>query len=344
MILNLCGFGWSGSGAYHDLLKEYDGVCSPTNDDWEFSFIWLPDGLYDLEYKLCKKHCRIFDSELAIKRFLEISKIFGDKHNVFKYDRYLQRPFYDQCKEYVDKLIQFKLKAYGFNQRLHPTVKDRIILLYNKVVRNILPYFLAKTVVIENYKQLMVSYNPSNFLSITQDFVESILSQIRSNNDKILLLNQSLPPDQPNLFDHFFKESHKTIIIRRDPRDTFITIKKLTGKPLPVPQDVNDFIVFYRKTIAETIIPDSDLILSLNFEDIIYNYEETVAIVENFANPGKHISPFSFFDPKKSINNTQLKYLYPEFKTEIEAIERELSDFLYPFEKYDFKRTSNKIF
>lgn len=50
MILNVCGFGWSGSGAYIDLLREYEETEFPTDKDWEVTFLWVSDGIIDLEY------------------------------------------------------------------------------------------------------------------------------------------------------------------------------------------------------------------------------------------------------------------------------------------------------
>ena len=353
MIVNLCGFGWSGSGAYIDLLREYEDISLPNAKTWEFNFLWAPDGLYDLEQKICIKHCRIFDSFLAIERFLEIAKIYGKKNGVFKYDRYLSSPFYNQCKLYIDKLVQFHLEANCFVHKLHPTLKDRIIMFYNRWLGHFLyNRFLREKVLfkniffklkLDNYKVMNVSYKPDNFLKETQDFVASILDQIRPNKNKILLLDQSVPPDMPDLFDHFFKESQKTIVIRRDPRDQFITINELKGTGRPVPTNVNDFILFYRKTIAETRLPDSEKLLSLNFEDLIYNYDATVEIIENYLGLTSHVYAKKYFDPAKSINNTQLINLYPKYTEDIKKIEAELSDCLYHYNE-SYKRTTNYIF
>lgn len=353
MIINVCGFGWSGSGAVLDLLREYEGVGFPTKNDWEFNFIWAPDGLYDLEMKLNKKHCRIFDSDLAIKRFLSIAKEYGDKRGIFQYDKVFKESFYKQCEDYINTLIQFRLKALTFSHSLHPSLGDRIInqynrwleiLLFNSISRKIKANNLYSKLYCKNYKEMQVSYNPDNFKEETQKFIESLLKQIRRESDKILVLNQSVPPDDPYLFDHYFREDHKTIIVRRDPRDTFLIINKLKGISRPVPTNINDFITFYKKTIFETILPDTDSVMSLQFEDLVYDYENTVKKIEQFVGVNSHKEKFNFFDPRKSMNNTQLIRLYPEFISEIKIIERELHDSLYPFNLHGFVRTTNEIF
>ena len=353
MLVNICGFGWSGSGAYLDLLREYDDVTFPTNQDWEFTFLWAPDGLYDLEQKICVKHCRVFDSDLAIRRFLSVAKIYGDKRGYFKYDNVFNSSFYDLCKHYVEKLVQFRVKGYTFAHRLHPTIMDNVVNQYNLLLKKLFLNRLSlrcygnklyNIFYSNNYKDMYVSYMPDDFSEVTQDFVSSLLQQVRTETTKTLVLNQTLPPDVPHLFDHYFREEHKTIIIRRDPRDNFILINELKRNPRPVPHKVEDFIVFYKKTIADTILPNTEMMLSLNYEDLIYNYDETVIRVEEFLGLKKHTRPFESFSPKISINNTQLFKLYPEYESAIKKIENSLKEYLYPFEKYKFERTSNKVF
>ena len=353
MILNVCGFGWSGSGAYIDLLREYEEVTFPTSDTWEFNFIWAPDGLYDLEQKLCVKHCRIFDSFLAIERFLEIAKQYGDKKGPFKYDKYLSSPFYNQCLNYIDKLTQFQLETNCYVHKLHPKTKDKLIMYVNRWLgylfrnRYVRKYECMKdiynSIKLNNYKKIAVSYNPDNFIEVTQDFIESIINQIRKERNKLLVLDQSVPPDVPQLFDHFFKEEHKTIIVRRDPRDNFITINELKGIGRPVPTNVDDYIHFYKKTIAETRLPDSETTLSLNFEDLIYNYDNTVKRIEDFVGVKSHLKKNIFFIREKSINNTQLINLFPKYQKDIIKIEKELCEYIYTFPQ-NYNRSSNNIF
>ena len=52
MIIDVTGFGWSGSGAYEDLLKEYSELQYPFICDAEQSILYNVDGIKDLEFKL----------------------------------------------------------------------------------------------------------------------------------------------------------------------------------------------------------------------------------------------------------------------------------------------------
>lgn len=353
MVVNVCGFGWSGSGAYIDLLHEYGNVVFPSDNDWEFNFLWAPDSLYDLEFKLCTKHCRIYDSDLAIKRFLEIAQKYGDKRGYFKYDKIFQTSFYDLCKNYVDQLVQFQLKGDTFVHKLNSTLSDKLLVKYNTIWGYLLLNRLCRSKTSEkiyyklrydNYKVMRISYNPSNFVEITKQFVDSLFTFLRKNQKGILVLNQSLPPDVPFLFEHYFSEPQKTIIIRRDPRDNFIIINELKGKTRPVPTNVDDFIVFYKKIIGETKFPDTNNIMSLNFEDLVYNYEKTIERIESFIGLGDHLYKKKYFNPMISKNNTQLFKLLPKYSDDINKIEKELKPYLYNFEDYDYKRSSNCFF
>ena len=353
MILDLTSFGWSGCGAYHDLIREYDNVDYPYKGDWEFDFFWAVDGLYDLEYKLCHKHCRIYDSDLAISRFLHLAKVY-EKEEVLGYNKvFLKTSFYDLCKDYIEKLVSINIKARCLNECVHPNKKEPFIKIYNNTIGKLLCNRITRKVFgkyfVEGFKfynphLMQIAYNPERFDEITQEFVATLLSEIRHDANKVLIMDQMFPPDCPQLFQKYVKEEHKSIIVRRDPRDTYITMKKLTRFPLPIPHSLDDFIWFYKTIVGETILPDTENRISVNFEDLIYQYDATVRKIENFIDIGKHIRPKSKFDPERSKNNTQLVGLYPQFEDDIRVIEKELKDYLFPFEKYSFKRTSNEIF
>ena len=80
-------------------------------------------------------------------------------------------------------------------------------------------------------------------------------------------------------------------------------------------------------------------VLRIRFEELIYEYEDSIRKIENFLHLGEHKRPKTGFIPERSINNTQQSRLHPEDRAEVEYIEKELKDFLFPFEKY-----SNVIF
>ena len=78
---------------------------------------------------------------------------------------------------------------------------------------------------------------------------------------------------------------------------------------------------------------DIENILHLQFEELIYNYEESLTKIKRFLSLGdtEHIKKGEIFIPEKSKTNTQLFRKYPKYAKDIEKIEKELSEFCYPY-------------
>ena len=54
--------------------------------------------------------------------------------------------------------------------------------------------------------------------------------------------------------------------------------------------------------------------------------------IENFLHITRHTKVRELFKPELSIKNTQLSAVFPEDSKEIQIIEEELKDYLYPFD------------
>lgn len=70
----------------------------------------------------------------------------------------------------------------------------------------------------------------------------------------------------------------------------------------------------------------------MQFEDLLFDYENTIGKVADFLGL-KHIKKGAFFKPECSINNTQQYLNYPQLQNDIKYIEEHLSDMLYPFDE-----------
>ena len=75
----VAGFGYSGSGAIIDLLKEFDQYYV---FEKEFRLIKDPDGIIDLENALVKNWGEL-RSDIAIRRFKSFMRIAGRKQRLF---------------------------------------------------------------------------------------------------------------------------------------------------------------------------------------------------------------------------------------------------------------------
>lgn len=348
MILCVTGFGWSGSGAVYDLLHEYSDitVCDNHGSDFELYLLHDVDGIYDLEQNVMVKHNRV-NSYIAIQRFERLIEGYCD---YLHYEDVFKGHFKKLSSEYIEKITDYKFSGSTFYEYLNT---PRIWHIYNRVISKIFSNRLLRMVFKKTPRGLFynktsdirVSYRPTDFAEITHEYVNNLLNILKDRETKVLAIDQIFPPDCPELFMKYV-DNPKCIIVRRDPRDTYLLAKCTYKSKVPIPTDsVDDFISFYKKTVVETKTTNNPQILNINFEDLIYNYIETQSLIEAFVGIKEHDSPKSFFDPQKSINNTQLFKLYKGYEKDIELIESELRDSLFDFDKYlSFSRNSNAVF
>ena len=88
-----------------------------------------------------------------------------------------------------------------------------------------------------------------------------------------------------------------------------------------------------------------DRICRIKFEDLIYNYDETVGgIFDKLGWDRKaHTAPKTKFNPQKSIFNTQLFLKNKEFKAECDYIAEERKEYLYSF-PYEINHSNGQVF
>jgi len=151
-----------------------------------------------------------------------------------------------------------------------------------------------------------------------------------------IVLDQPFSADNPEKSFIFF-DNPAAIIVDRDPRDLYLLAKEvLRSRASFIPTDnVYDFVTYY-KVIRENRkkVVNTTKVLYLNFEDMIYEYKTTAEKIIAFLGLKRHEKPLEYFNPEISKNNTQLFNKYTNYKKEIEYIEKELEEWLYPFYKY----------
>lgn len=259
MIVNVSGFGWSGAGAVHDLLREYSDAeflaVDWRNVDLEFTLLWEPDGIRDLEYKLCQKHNSFGDSNTAIKRFLRLVKA-QNKTSFLHYDTQFNGEYEAICRRYIEDLVQFRFKGRTFEEVMYPDMKERVLGCYNQVVARLLGNHIVRNVFHQDLSHhlthphlntIYVSYNPAFFLERTQDLMEELLSYSRRERSFPLITDELFPPDSPQDYFKYVKEPAKCIVVRRDPRDLYLLAKQTYHSEIPIPSEtVDDFIMFYK--------------------------------------------------------------------------------------------------
>lgn len=341
MVIGACGYGATGSGALTDLLREFDET--QVFDDFEFTYTYKVDGLQDLEYHLMKNHAKIISGDAAIYRFLKSSK--------YIYTPLINKPtsakrFMEITNEYINSIVQTKYMG-----------METIDILSGNIIKNIFMLGMKKKLIplfYENYKkkaylrwpnrELYICIEPENFYDASKKYIKDILLEMGADFSKKIVLDQPFEGNAPeNSF--AFYDNPLAIVVDRDPRDLYLNQKYtcLTeGRFIPK-DDVEKFVIYYRE-LHKNINYNNDRILRIKFEDMIYRYDETVEKIMKFLGLTKHKYPKRFFKPEHSAFNTQLIKKYPTDIDDIKYIEKNLSEFLYPFDLFPDVDTNGESF
>lgn len=350
---NICitGFGWSGSGAVSDLIREYDDVKYvqfDNGEDFEFRILFEPDGIKTLDLLLNEGYCRFF-SYKPIQRFEEMMKANIKRGG---YSQIFGSHVEQLTRNYIESLLDYEMERSTAYERMFDSDWKRGVARIKGEINGFLSK-CEKIGLIKGGKQIRkyelmkmkVAYKPENFIKSTQDYMESLFNQISYGDIRPLVFDQIFPPDGPERYFKYVPSTFKTIVVVRDPRDTYLLTKCAYGTaPAPMPiNNIKDFITFYKKSIYDECKSSNENVLYVYFEDLVYNYEKTKEKIEKFLGISKHARQLTKFDPSVSINNTQLFTKYIEYKKDIEMIEREIPETLYHF-RTTINHTSNNIF
>lgn len=328
-VIGVCGFGYSGSGAILDLLKESNDI--EVKDSIEFSFVYKPDGLEDLADSVSYRPSRYFSSDSAIRRFIQ----YMSRYNKI-YNHFTKGNFDNILNLYLKSIIgttwigctsvhiyQASSLNYIFKQYLGRRFRSK----YEKIFGPLRGHAFPEQKMYYSYLQ------PEVFDSITRTFVEQICEAARDHKEKLLVLDQCFAANNPVKSFNYFKNP-KAIIVNRDPRDVYLLSKRslgYTGRFTPI-DSVEKFVIYYKGLMESGKDLDDNRILNIQFEDLIYKYDDTKKIIKDFL--GVEFSSdlqFSKFNPNVSINNTQLWLKYRDYENDIKYIEEKLTKYLYDY-------------
>lgn len=338
--MNIIAAGYSGTGssAVVHLLSEYENVTPCIQGSYEHVLFYIPDGLFDLEDRLLNNNS-IHMSDGAINRFYNAMKRLNDNNYGWfgGYKRRFANQFMDSVDMFIDELTQFILPGYWSED-------FKYSFSMNKAVTDLVKYAIGRPV--HQYGQKLdrkgdgiVRYSfvtPGQFYSAAKAFVQRYLQMLSHNTSEDMILDQILLPHNLFRMKHYFTDT-KAIVFDRDPRDLYVLSKyvwpQIAGSAQLFPNTPEKFVDFYRGLKStEKNDPDPN-VLRLHFEDLIYQYEETVESIETFLgySSNRHTSPKTRFIPEKSINNTQNFLIEKAWEEEVVYIQNNLSDMLYDF-------------
>lgn len=322
------GYHDTGSSVVDDYFREFP--CFAQGEyEAECRFLQDPDGVSDLEYNLVENPHRL-NSGFALKRFLLLAHTYRRL-----YEKVFGKQWLAFVDEYIEELTSVEYDGYWHGDILILPIVKKIIYKGRRGFNRILPLKLRKH---DSYnylpelKTLHAHITEEKFLNATQSFMEKLCTQLIKENTRYILLDQLVYPCNIPRYMRYVNNL-KVIIVDRDPRDVYIEVTK--GKAHVLPKEVNAFCKIYRDTReCKPLNEYKDKVLYINFEDMIYKYDECTALVNKFVGleEKEHLHPKKYFNPDISIKNTKLWERYPEYEKEVKIIEAELPEFLYSYE------------
>lgn len=327
------GYMGSGSSAITDLVSEFEGYQAE-NGTFEYVFLHCPNGVFDLEDKLLSSNNALRSDE-ALHSFSNTMKQLYDKKWwwVGGYQWRISKEFWSITVKYLEELIEYKPEFYWYMQE-NTNLRMFVQLVWKRFVSLVTLHKvqLKKPLL---YFPVWISFiKPERFYQATHQYIYRIFHEMGFKEHNIIL-DQLLLPHNLHRIDHYFDDDLRVFVVSRDPRDVFIINKYIwpaQNQQVIYPTEVKDFCSFYR-SLRESEKPcASDKILRLRFEDLVYQYDETVQRIMAHlgVDPSSHTKKLQNFRPDRSIENTQL-FENPAYQKEAAFIARELSDYLYPF-------------
>ncbi len=344
------GYFATGSGAVYNLLQEYNSITDGGLSSFEHIFLYDVNGVFDTIDKILYSN-RLYNSNAAINAFRrEMKRLNNTDFNWFGGYKYrCGHKFLDIIEDFIDDITEYYIQRdwYGtyVGRKIIPkrVIKDFVAVLIGKKK---LTHNFGSSIIMDCENRGEFSFaTPQKIQAATKKLVDNYLKIMYHDTDKIIVLNHMLQPQDSIRMD-YLPEYLKLIIVDRDIRDLYIYNKYTRvwgGNTFPIETD--DFIKFIKSYRATEYISSSPNILRIQFEDLIYHYDNTVNQIEKFVGitSKEHIRAKEIFIPEKSVKNTQIFRMKDEWKPEINKIENELSEYIYNF-PYVNKTSMEELF
>ena len=329
-IITVCSYFGTGSSAVTDLISEFDNVKSFTN--FEFRFAHDPDGLADLEYHLIDNFNR-HNSGHALKRFKKFVDYYSAHFMAPRYEAFFHGNWKKKAYEYIDSLTDFSFPgSWQFDYYDKGPAWEFWHKLPNRVLHK-LHVLNEESEFLLNSKEITLASHPTEqkFIECTKNFTDSLFTLANEENKPYLMVDQLLPSSNIEHHMRYFSDI-MAVVVDRDPRDLFL-LSKYIWKTKIVPTDIDLFCKWfvYARSTRELENWNPEKILFIHFEDLIYDYNNTLNKIMTFLNLSKenHATPRKFFIPEVSIKNTRLWEQNSSYKEEADYIAKKLPQYLY---------------
>mgnify|MGYP002772157956 CR=1 FL=1 len=162
---------------------------------------------------------------------------------------------------------------------------------------------------------------------------------------KIVVLDQPFEGNNPEQSFAFFDDPY-AIVVDRDPRDLYIASSYQWPDGTFMPRrDVKAFVEYYKQQRLNIDRRQNTRVLRINLEDMIFNYAETSKRINDFLGleDAQHVESLKYFNPERSIKGSQLYKKISGHDKEIQYIEEQLNNYLFPFESYSLSEKNTEL-
>lgn len=334
------GYFATGSGAVYNLLQEYASVDDGGMSAFEHIFLYDVNGVFDTVNRILYANS-LYNSNAAINAFRqEMQRLNDTDFGWFGGYRYrCGDQFMKIIEDFIDEITEYRFDRNWYNtfqRRKHTPerlLKDSIKVLLGRLKPD---HNFGTTILMDPNNRGEYSFaSPEKLQAATQRLIRRYIEVMYpAHGEKTVILNHLIQPPYVHHLPDYAPDELKLIIVDRDIRDLYIcnTYTNVWGGNT-FPKDLDSFIRF-TKTYRATEHPiDSDRILRVRFEDLIYDYDNTVSRIEAFAGlrPEDHTAKGTKLVPQRSIKNTQVFTLCEEWNAELKRLEEEFPEMIYNF-------------
>lgn len=322
----------SGSSAITDFVSEYNSVYSFTDE--EFRFVQDPDGVSDLEYNLVENFNR-HNSGHAIKRYRKLVDFYCGNLFGKKYEKFFGKNWRKYSDQYINELTDFTYNGWWQYDLLDKGdfyyFRKRII---NKIFKMTIWRNQPERSLNTMKHEITYCAHPSEkkFLDCTRRYIENLFGS-SCGDAQVLMVDQIVPPTNLKRYLRYFNDI-KVVIVDRDPRDIFV-LEKYVWRDGVIPTDVDNFCKWfiYTREHRKKDTLNVEKVMFVRFEDMVYNYDETTREIAEWLELSEkdHLYKYKYFNPERSIKNTQTWKKIDCDQHEIAYIEKELKEYLYDF-------------
>ena len=322
------GFGHSGSGVLVDFFSEFNNfTVLGSHDTWcggkkaqlcdksyvdELDFYRRVDGVKFLGNILTQKGDSLI-KHAALSRFLYMSEYFYSQGGFYS-DEYMR-----QTIHFIKNLLDYTIPKYHSEGQYW---FEEIVPLRDEKTLELKPSgcLISKVLSMDEYVKYAAEYMKAIF-----EMVES---------KEFLFLDQLCGDGRADFQENVkYLGNAKQICVWRDPRDVYCT--GVTRGEIWIPTEVENFVKWYTAVLPDYLNTPHPLRLTVRFEDIVLDYENTTKKIMKFVGlkECQHIDKKQYFNPEISSKNIGIWKTF-ENKEAIKQIEKMLPQYLYKGEQH----------